>query len=95
MNDTHTHTGSFKNILASNGYYVDINAYNPLSLKFKDDRRTELDMVRIYRHNGQTHILSMTKGDLIWSRGEVKEVTMQEIADKFEVDIKNLKIVDK
>lgn len=34
-------------------------------------------------------------GNLVWKRKEIKEVTMQEIADKFNIPVENLRIKDK
>ena len=40
----------------------------------------------------QSLFMGTISRDLLWERKESKELTMQEIADKFGVDVKNLKI---
>ncbi len=62
------------------------------SLKITEDK-----IVKVYKNHGSTglsvFIYSNLENGLIWTRPEpVVELTLQQIADKFEVDVTQLKI---
>lgn len=81
--------------IGSNGVFPSIKeGYND-DLTYKVD--DELDIIKVYKveilsaldtmFNTSNHCLK-----LIWEREEVKEVTMQEIADKFGIPVEQLRI---
>lgn len=44
---------------------------------------------------GLSYVEKKERGTLVWKRKEIKEVTMQEIADKFNIPVENLRIKDR
>lgn len=55
----------------------------------------ELDIIKVYEQSdfwGRGLSNGIEHGELLWERGELVEVTMQEIADKFGVPIEQLRI---
>lgn len=73
--------------------FLSLESYKE-DLTFNGDS-SPLDIVSVSIINDPYQIIrnSLRYADVIWKRSIVKEVTMQEIADKFEVNIEDLKII--
>lgn len=82
-----------------NGYICHEHQYTRLS-DIRDDLKhndfNTLDIVKVYKQAEYCGILNLISetcsGDPIWTRQETQEVTLDEIAAKFGVDVENLKI---
>lgn len=67
--------------------------------KYNDDLTlntgTEYDIVMVYKKTdswGEGFVSGLHHGNIIWEREEIKEFTMQEIADKLGIPVKQLRI---
>lgn len=77
------------NILVNDSGYNYLSSYNEdLTLMF-------CNIIKVYKShygNGVTAALNLKYSTLIWERSEIVELTMDQIAEKFGVNVENLKI---
>ena len=86
-------------VIGGGEYSWDEGTWGPLD-NFDDDLKSFLgnvayDIVKVYNPNSNRYfgqISGMSNSDLIWERVDIVELTMEDIAEKFGIDVNNLKI---
>lgn len=74
------------------GDWCPIEANYDEGLMYRDDDDRHNDIVKIYDGGTNKDYLTMESKLLVWERKEPIEITLDEIAKKFGVDVKQLKI---
>ena len=75
--------------LISNGMFAELNNFNK-DLTY--DRNPHINIVAVYKTEPDSLSRMLQTTDLIWKRPEEVTLTMQEIADKFGIQVEQLKI---